>query len=530
MSQYFAPDFEVVIQGLTMEADVKNAVISVSYDNNLDQADMFQVTLNNADMRFTDSPLFEIGKDVEIHMGYANNLKPMMLGEIIAIQPSFPEGGAPVITITGYDKSHRMRHNHRTRSYLFSNSSLIAAQIAAENFLIPVVDPTIVTFENKTQNCSDMALLKELARRTFFETYVHWDKLYFRLPRPQTEAVVLEWGKNLGSFTPRLSSSRQTGLLAVQDYDQKLAQTIIGLVPISAAEINLDDLVERLGSAFVDQLTTFGRIHLSGEKINSFPDATAFAKALLSEILDGLFEGNGSCIGISELRAGEIVEIQGVGRRFSGKYRLRKVTHSINGSGYKTNFEVTQKSSSTFVQILRKTLALEPDKQKKTDHPVVGTVINNLDPEGLGRVLVRYPWLSSEVLSTWARVVQPDIGNYFMPDIGDDVLISFEMGDFDRPIVTGAFWNVNKMPPEAPTPTNYKRVIQSRVGHRIVLDDTPGSGGITLIDKSGSTIKLHSDGKILLDAVSDLEIKAGNDITITAKNVNVNVSEAMDVS
>ena len=89
-SQYYAPDFEVRIQGLTMEADVKQAVISLTYDNNLEQADMFQVVLNNADLRLTDSPLFSAGKDVEIHMGYVGNLKPMMLGEIVAVESSFP--------------------------------------------------------------------------------------------------------------------------------------------------------------------------------------------------------------------------------------------------------------------------------------------------------------------------------------------------------------------------------------------------------------------------------------------------------
>jgi phage protein D len=157
VQQYYVPDFEVKIQGLTMEADVKSAVISLTYDNNLDQADMFQLTLNNADLRFTDSPLFDVGKDAEIYMGYANNLQPMMLGEIVAVRPSFPEGGAPTITITGYDKSHRMRHNHKTRAFHFANASLIAAQIAAENLLVPVVDPTSLSFACKTQNSSDMA-------------------------------------------------------------------------------------------------------------------------------------------------------------------------------------------------------------------------------------------------------------------------------------------------------------------------------------------------------------------------------------
>jgi phage protein D len=539
MNQYYAPDFEVTIQGLTMEADVKNAVISLTYDNNLDQADMFHLTLNNADMRLTDSALFDAGKTVEIHMGYAGNLKPMMLGEIVSVSPSFPEGGAPTISITGYDKSHRMRHNHKTRSFKFSNASLIAAQIAAENLLVPVVDPSPVSLENKTQNCSDMALLNELARPSFFDTYVHWDKLYFRFPRPQTEAVILEWGKNLSSFNPRLSTSGQVGLLSIQDYDQKLAQTIVGLVPVVATDVSLDNIIERLGSNFVDLLTDLGTRCISGESLDSFPDALSFAKAILEEILEGLFEGSGSCIGIPELRAGEMVDISGVGKRFSGKYRLRTVNHTINGSGYRTSFEVTQRSSATVLQLFRKIFEENPspNKQKKVNSPVIGKVLNNIDTERLGRVQVTYPWLCGTVISSWARVLQPDIGTYFMPDIGDDVCVSFDKGDFDRPIVTGTFWNVQKTPPETATPaTNYKKVIQSREGHTIVLDDTPKQGGILLqtSDKAKASLSLTADGgiilqsaggaKIVLSETGDISIEAKGSVVIKSGTGNIDLN------
>lgn len=498
-----------------MEADVKEAVISLTYDNNQEQADMFQITLNNADLRFTDSALFDVGKDVEIHMGYVNNVQPMMLGEIASVSPSFPEGGAPTITITGYDKSQRMRHNHKARSFKFSNASLIASQIAAENLLIPVVDPTPLTFESKTQNSSDMAMLKELAARTFFEVYVHWDKLYFRLPRPQTEAVFLEWGKNLSSFSPRLSTSGQVGIQCVRDYDQKLATTIVGIVPVIGVDTNLDNIVEKLGSTFVDQLTDFGMNCVTDKTVDSFPDALAFAKAILQEILEGVFEGHGTCIGIPELRAGNIVNIEGIGKKFSGDYRLRKVTHSIGSGGYQTTFEVTQKSSSNMMQLFRKAFedSPSPNRRKNMDSAVVATVINNVDTEGLGRVQLRYPWFSDTVISPWAKVVQPDIGTYFLPNIGEDVWVTFEKGDFDRPVVTGALWNVNNTPSEVPTPNNFRKVIRTRLGHQIAWDDTPESGGICL--ETASKAKFH------LDDLGNITIQAGPSGTITLKSAGV---------
>jgi phage protein D/phage baseplate assembly protein gpV len=525
--QYYVPDFEVKIQGLTMEADVKSAVISLTYDNNLDQADMCRLTLNNADLRFTDSPLFDVGQNIEVYMGYANDLRPMMLGEIVAVSPSFPEGGSPTIAITGYDKSHRMRHNHKTRSFQFANASAIAAQIAVENLLFPVVDPTPVTFPDKIQDCSDMTFLKSLAARTFFEVYVHWDKLYFQFPGPQTEAVVLEWGKNLSSFSLRLSTSGQVGLQSVRDYDQELATTIVGLVPLISVGTNLDTIIEKFGRGFVDQLTSFGERHLTGESVESFSDAFTFAKAVLAALLEGLLEGTGACIGLPELRAGEMVNIVGVGKKFSGMYRLRQVTHSISGGGYQTTFEVTQRSGSTMLQLFRKIFEKEPspDQQPKRYTPVVATVASNVDPKRLGRVRLRYPWLSDTVVSGWAKVVQPDTGAYFIPNIGEDVWVTFEKGNFDRPVVTGSFRNVRHTPPEEAMPGTFKRVLQTRQGHKIILDDNPNTGGISL--ETTGHAKMH------LDAKGNVTIEAGPQGTITLKTAKVSLTvgpEAVDVA
>src|SRR5688572_7840639 len=81
-TSFFAPAFDVRIAGLTLAADVTRAVIELEYDNNIDTADMVKLTLNNSDLKLTDSALFDVGKSLEVHMGYRDDLHPMMLGEI----------------------------------------------------------------------------------------------------------------------------------------------------------------------------------------------------------------------------------------------------------------------------------------------------------------------------------------------------------------------------------------------------------------------------------------------------------------
>jgi len=583
----YAPDFSVKIAGLTLAADVRGAVRSITYDNNIDAADMFTLQLNNADLSLTDSALFDVGKSVEIHMGYTGQLQPMMLGEITAVSPSFPESGAPSLSVSGYDKSQRMRHNkppHKTFKHL--NDSLIVAQIAAENGLIPMVDPS-PTFRKKIDQLgSDWALLQELADHNNFQLFVHFDKLFFHAQRPQTQMVVLEWGRNLSGFNPRLSTAGQVGIQEVRSYDHELAQTIVAVLPAIALDTDLDNIIERLGSGFVQQLVSLGRYVVRDVRVSDYFDGLTLAKSILQQILEGLYEASGTCIGMTELKAGDLIEVRGVGKRFSGKYRLSRVTHTIDENGYRTRFDVNQKASSLLLQSLRQKLvdAPPPNKQPKREGVMVGIVRNNMgDPKGLGRVQVSFPEFSEVNLSEWARVAgfmaggggKPPVswGSYFLPDIGDEVLVAFENGDFNRPVIIGSLWNGKARPPETNQSQNARKLLKTRsgmqilfdetsrkenlsirdkAGNTIILDSKPDEESISLLDKAGNTvvldskageesillkhktgsvITLNADGSIHISASGNIELKSTDgDINIEAKNVKVNVAGTMDVS
>ena len=147
---------------------------------------------------------------------------------------------------------------------------------------------------------------------------------------------------------------------------------------------------------------------------------------------------------------------------------------------------------------------------------VVGIVSNNQDPEGLGRVKVRLPWLSDENESNWARVCSPmagaDRGTYFLPEVEDEVLVAFEHGQPDFPYILGALWNGKDKPPEANDGENNLRTIKSRSGHTIRLDDTDGAEKIEIIDASNSN-------SIVIDtAVNTLTITAEADLTIQSNS------------
>jgi uncharacterized protein involved in type VI secretion and phage assembly len=168
-------------------------------------------------------------------------------------------------------------------------------------------------------------------------------------------------------------------------------------------------------------------------------------------------------------------------------------------------------------------LLTSPGRANRIYGLVTGLVTNNQDPDKLGRVKVKFPWLSDTDESWWARVASPmagkERGAFFLPEVDDEVLVAFEHGDPRFPYVLGALWNGN----DTPFLTNEDgkndlRVIKSRSGHTIVLNDKDGEETIEIVDKSGKNT-------IVVSSKDDtIQITADADLSITSKNGKVKIA------
>jgi uncharacterized protein involved in type VI secretion and phage assembly len=160
---------------------------------------------------------------------------------------------------------------------------------------------------------------------------------------------------------------------------------------------------------------------------------------------------------------------------------------------------------------------------------LVGIVTNIKDPDKLGRVKVKIPRLSGEDESNWARVATfmagKERGAFFLPEVDDEVLVAFEFGDFSMPYVIGSLWNGVDKPFETNEDgKNDKRVLKSRSGHLIRLDDKKGEEKIEIIDKSGKNLITFDtkNNKITISSDKDIELAAKNGkVTIDAKEVEI---------
>lgn len=158
----------------------------------------------------------------------------------------------------------------------------------------------------------------------------------------------------------------------------------------------------------------------------------------------------------------------------------------------------------------------------------VAVVAQNKDPEGLGRVKVRFPWRENPDESYWARIAVPMAGNgrgtWFLPEVGDEVLVACDAQRVEHPYVLGCLWNGKDKPPQDNSDgRNDLRVIHSRSGHEIVFDD----GAQGRID-----IHLKDDArKVRLDQ-NGIEISddSGNSIAITSTPGNIALKSNVGVS
>ena len=168
-------------------------------------------------------------------------------------------------------------------------------------------------------------------------------------------------------------------------------------------------------------------------------------------------------------------------------------------------------------------------------------VTDIVDPDSLGRIQVKFPWLGADgdTARAWATLLTPyaddDQGFQVLPAVDTQVVVAFEAGDLRRPYIVGSAWNGREAMPESPAEPNNKRLIKSRAGSLLEFDDTDGAAKVTVSMKSGHKlvlddsaqevklqhangclIKFDSSGNVTITATSGVTINAPSGLTVNA--------------
>ncbi|RLI79450.1 hypothetical protein DRP04_09160 [Archaeoglobales archaeon] len=315
-ANFYSPSYQILVDGRDLKSLAE--VISVTFEDTLDGADRFSFTLGSIHNNLLE--FLELGKEVEIKMGYLDKLTPMIVGEITSIELNFSSNGDR-LEISGYDLSYQFTQVRKHRSFENMRDSDVVERIASEarHRLRTEIEPTEVVHPYIVQNGeTDYRFISMLAERNNFEFFVRERTLYFRRPRKEGDMIALEYGKTLLSFRAEINMANQVSEVIVKAWNPKTKQEIVGRA-------------RREGSGRVEQITD--------KPVFSQQEADKLARSILDKLSEGLVRGNAECIGIPEMRAGTIVELKGLGR-FDGKYYVERTSHTISSSGYTTTFNV----------------------------------------------------------------------------------------------------------------------------------------------------------------------------------------------
>jgi len=182
-------------------------------------------------------------------------------------------------------------------------------------------------------------------------------------------------------------------------------------------------------------------------------------------------------------------------------------------------------------------LNFRADEGSNFNGVVVALVVDNKDSEERGRIKIKFPWMGDEAGTAWARLATLMSGNdrgiVFYPEVNDEVLVAFEQGDVNYPYIIGALWNGKDKPPEKNSDgENNIKMIKTRSGHTIKINDKSGEEKIEIIDKTkGNKITIDSaNNKISLESGGDIELSASKGkIAINAKEIEIKSSTSAKI-
>jgi phage protein D len=558
----------------------------VVVDNHLHLPDMFEITFYDRDCDVTTRAGITIGTIVTISSGSARQL---IVGEVTSIEGSYGDVNRTVLR--GYTKDQRLQRVKRSRTFLNMKEGDIARKIATDAGLdfddAGDTEKLDTLHQHVVQvNQTDWDFLRGRATMLGYDFGFSGGKLFLRASSAAKETPVpLAFPYDLRTFLPRVTSGNLGEQAEVRAWDPNAATVVSAVSPTATTSA-------RPGSAQPGQLAAvFAATAAAGEEPSSgsgdaeddpalarlgpppiengdvtigCPDALDAAAAAAAEHVGSTFaEAEGEANGDPALRPGVPVEVSGVAPEFVGTWTLTRTRHVFAGDGYHTAFEVSGRHVRSLLGLASGGAGTE--QCERIPGLVTAIVSNTNDDSKQGRVKLVLPWLSPMFETDWAPVVQAGAGQRsgttFLPEVGDEVLVGFELGDPNRPYVLGGVPNVNSRfsvggePVKAvgETGTVVWRGVASPSGNRLAFHDElpPGEGdqppsaselvlgtgtgdlSLTIDQVAGTVVLLCSPSS--LDGMGHLTIECGAGGTVDIKagadgTVNVDGGAELDLT
>ncbi|WP_432115387.1 VgrG-related protein [Streptomyces sp. S1] len=511
----------------------------------------FQLTFSDKDGTLTEKfPFLKVGAMAVLSPFTDGRLgEPMLTGEVTAVEVDAAPGHGRYLILRGYDPGHRLLRNRRVEGYPNMTASDIVRKLAGLN-RVPIgrVDPTPTVYELATQpNITDWDFLSRLAREN--DVRLSLDpagRLVFAALPPASAApsdttpaatspYVLDFGSNTLHSRVSVTAAGQVGRVDVRGWDPRTKQALTSPTPATASRDIVSDITPAQLAA------PFGAAELAatGTPFTTQAEVTQAASALAEDVTGSFAEVEVAVTGNPALKPGQPVAVKGAGFPFEGRYTATGVRH-VFASG--RQFTTWLTVSGRQFRSLYGTASGGGEPAPPMPGVAVALVTNTKDPLSLGRVRLRFPWLSATYESGWCRVAQlggRGGGGLVLPEVDDEVLCAFDRGSLEHPYVLAGLYNgvdrntpaTDRVPPVDPTSGRVQwRALTSRTGHTVELREEGGrtrashgirlrtsKGGLSVeLNEARTTLTIDSDGTVTITGARGVTVESGTDLKLSA--------------
>jgi len=500
----------------------------------------------NGEFPNSDTETFKPGSEIKIQLGYEQEMVDVFSGVIIRHSIKISSSNAAQLVIECKDKAIAMTVGRKNANYIDKKDSDIIAQLIGNYAgLSSDVTATPLTHKELVQfYCSDWDFLLARAEANGLLATLEAGKVSVKAPETSADPVLtVTYGIDLIDFHADLDARAQFKSVASVGWDlatQQIQQQQAAPEALTG-QGNLDaaTLAEVLG------LASF-RLQSTTPLDTGF--LTTWAKA--QQLKSGLarIRGHVTFQGSALAKPGCLIELKGVGTRFNGNVFVSGVNHQVSDGNWHTRVDFGM-SPSWFTEAAETMAPAASGLTSGVSGLHVGVVKKlDADPESQYRVQVSIPEMSAETDGFWARLTNfyssNSFGAFFIPEIGDEVVLGFFNDDPSHPVILGSLYSSKNVPPYTIEAPNNTKAIVTRTKMKVEFDEekkiitiiTPGTNKIVISD-DGKSILLQDQNNnkvtldpagITLDSPKDITLKAAGKIVLTA-NQNIEATAQMDI-
>jgi Rhs element Vgr protein len=530
--------FEITTNGQVIKDTVE--VISIETDKNINKVGTAKIVIalaagdgNDKTFSLSETADFIPGTEIEIKAGPLNDKAQIFKGVIVQQGIRNLSGEMNEMIVRCSEKMVKMTLGRKSKYYKDMRDSAIISAVISDAGLSPDVEASEVTHKQLIQyQSTDWDFILSRAEANGLLSYFESDKLCVKKPLDSgTAELVIDFEKDVFSYDISIESRNQLPDVSCTAWDFSEQAMVTG----ASTEPSLSEQGNLTGKTMADTIGFVSSALASTVPLES-AELKAWADAQLVKSRLNAIQGNVTFYGNNKATLNSLIQLQGFGDRYNNMALITGIRHQIKEGLWQTTTQLGLPAEWHYEQhpvsapanggLLPAIYGLQIGTVKKMD----------TDPDGQFRIQVDVPVIAPSGDGIWARLSQfyatSGKGSFFLPEIGDEVVLGFLNEDPRFPVILGMLYSSKLSAPYTPENTNKIKAlvtksdlklefdetdkvitIQTPGGHKMVLSDKDKS--ILINDLHGNKIEMNSSG-ISLNSIKDIVIKASAAITLEA--------------